>query len=196
MTTLRWVVSAALLVGVASAGEAQDAASPVGTAVIDGVSVDYRCIPAPEGAMRFCSEASFANTDFVRAPNLPDSTPVVPGRTAGISAMSAGSGTGGPIGAFRFSSRWYGYQPGTVILATRDVLSTPAGDLYANELSTGITPPPKATMHGAFTFMGRTGTYRHATGSAAAFAQQTGDGVHTVFVLCGWITGIEDDNSH
>jgi len=189
MKARHWIPLFALLSGARLSGQSLERMA--GTTTIGGVEIDYSCIPVPPGARRFYSEASFANADFVRPPDLPDSTPRVPDVTPMISAVSTGSGHGEPIGEFTFLSRWYGYQPGTVILALRDILGTPDGDLYADEFSTGIgtTSPPNAVMHGAFTFTGGTGRFERATGSAAAFAHQMGDGVHTAFVLCGWIAG-------
>jgi hypothetical protein len=190
MSARHWVSLFVLLSS--QALTAQSVERVAGTTTIGGVEIDYRCIPVPPGARRFYSEASFENADFVRPPNLPDSTPQLPGLTPMISAVSKGSGRGDLIGEFTFLSRWYGYQPGMVILALRDILRTPDGDVYADELSTGlgVAPPPNALMHGAFTFTGGTGRFERATGSAAVFAQQLGDGTHTAFVLCGWIAGL------
>jgi len=192
MRTAGLVLCATLLpVGVAFG---QSPVGPVGSATVSGVEIPYRCTPVPEGAQRFYVEASFANSDIVRAPDLPEYTTPLPGLVAGGAGTSTGSGTGDPIGDFTFQAHWSGYQPGFVIAANGDVFSTADGDLYADELFTGdsATAPPNLTMEGAFTFTGGTGRYRNAAGSASATAQQLGDGVHTAVVACGWIEDISE----
>jgi len=167
----------------------QSPSSPVGTTIVGGVEVPYRCTPVPPGAQRFYVEASFANSNVVRAPDPPESIRPLPGLTAGAVGTSSGSGTGVPVGDFAFSANWAGYQPGFVIAAQRDVFSTADGDLYADELFAGdpTTAGPNLRWFGAFTFVGGTGDYRSATGSASATAQQLGDGVHSAVVACGWL---------
>lgn len=183
--------AATLLAGPATG---QTPARPVGVATVADVEIPYACTPVPEGAQRFYAEVSFANRDIVRAPDLAGDAPPLPGLTAGISGASDGAGSGDPTGDITFRSRWFGYRPGFVVAATRDVFVTDDGELHADELFAAdpASSPPNLLFEGSFTFTGGTGRYRNARGSAFSRARQLGDGVHTAFVACGWIDHVGD----